>query len=117
MFDEMKDKLKALAGLAGEEESVEEKPLSMMDKIKARKDARKDELYGRIDSGEYTQEGIDDRERIEESATSGLSQEDKEKIAADLLAKKRKEAGIIDPVEPEIDQENRVALINRDINE
>lgn len=113
MIDEMKDKLKALAGLAGNEEEVQEEPQDLISQIKARKDARRDDIEGRIDSGEYVQEGLDDREEFDSKMSNGLSQEDKERIAAESLARKRKEAGIIDPEE---DKEARLVMLNRDIN-
>ncbi|MBV1889367.1 MAG: hypothetical protein KUG67_03885 [Proteobacteria bacterium] len=113
MIDEIKSKIAALAGLAGVEEEVQEEPQDLIAQIKARKDARRDDIEGRIDSGEYVQEGVNDREVFEDTMNAGLSQEDKERAAAESVAKKRKAAGIMDPEE---DQEARRVLLNREIN-
>lgn len=113
MIDEIKNKLAALAGLAGVEEEVQEEPQDLIAQIKARKDARRDDIEGRIDSGEYAQEGIDDRAAFDEKMSAGLTQEDRERIAAETVARKRKEAGIIDP---EADKEARMTMLNREIN-
>ncbi len=113
MIDEIKSKITALAGLAGVEEEVKEEPQDLIAQLKAKKDARRDDIESRIESGEYQQESIDDRDSFEDKMEPGLSLEQKEKIASDSLARKRKAAGIMDPEE---DQEARRVLLNREIN-
>jgi hypothetical protein len=112
MIDEMKDKLKALAGLAGNEEEVQEKPQDLISQLKAKKDARRDDIESRIESGEYQQEAMDDKDAFEE-ASSGLSQEEKERVAAETVARKRRAAGIMNPEE---DKEAKKIMLNREIN-
>lgn len=113
MIDEIKSKLAALAGLAGVEEEVQEEPQDLIAQIKARKDARRDDIEDRIESGEYAQEGIDDWNDRDAKNNAGLTPEDKERIAAETVARKRKEAGIMDPEE---DKEARMTMLNREIN-
>lgn len=100
MEDERLKRIKALEEIAKRQNAPEpelptphvSEDTEYFSKLKALKDKRR-EGY-KEDSEDSFKEMLDKKDQIEETASSDLSDEEKEAIAAETLAKKRREMGI-----------------------
>jgi hypothetical protein len=115
MEDDKQKRLKALQSLASEPQPMQEDtamPVSAdenyFSKLRALKDKR---MESANESNEESyRDMVDDSEEASDMSEEGLSQEQKEKIAADTLERKRKELGISDSEES---REAKLALQKR----
>lgn len=110
MDDERKKRLKALRNLSNRDNdrTLEEiMPVSgdsdYFDKLKNLKSSRVSKAED--NSEESFNEMLDKKEDIEDEVQEGLSWEDKERIAAETLKRKKKEAGIPDK---ELTEQSRI---------
>lgn len=115
MEDDKQKRLKALQSLASEPQPMQEDtamPVSAdenyFSKLRALKDKR---MESANESNEESyRDMVDTSEEVSDMTEQGLSQEQREKIAADTLERKRKELGISDDKESQAAQQE---LLNR----
>lgn len=95
MQDDKKKRLEALKKLSNPEplkEMYVDDDASHYEDLRAKKDARLEEY--KSDGQKEFLEMLDERERIDEDSKEGLSDEDRERIAAETLARKRRQMGL-----------------------
>lgn len=68
----------------------------MFQKLRKKNTEGRDEVLKKQEKGQYTRDFIDDQEKYKDIAESGLSMEEKEQLAADKLAEKRRNMGYRD---------------------
>lgn len=101
MQDDKQKRIKALADIANgsiaKEESKEpyvSEDTGYFNKLRAAKDKRVEKI--KSNSQTSFLEMLEKKDEIEENSSEGLTDEQREQIAADTLARKRKEMGIYD---------------------
>lgn len=101
MQDDKQKRIKALADIANGSMAKEEprepyvsEDTEYFSKLRSAKDKRAEKIKNKAQTSFL--EMLEDKDKIEEQSLEGLTDEQREQIAADTLARKRKEMGIYD---------------------